>query len=347
MIYHHYTNKTYQMKAYKLHAPKSFDNFLPGEYDEPVINDNQVKVAVKAVSLNFRDWGLANGLITYPGEILPFIPLSDAAGLVTEVGKAVKHIKVGDRVAGSFFPEWQSGPYAKEKTSLALGGTQDGVLAEYVAFDESAAVKVPDFFSFAEAATFPCAAVTAWHSLAVQAQLKPGDTVLLLGTGGVSVFGLQIAKLFGATVIITSGSDEKLAMAKALGADFTINYKQENWEEKVKELTGGKGADYILDVVGHLADTLKVVKPGGTIFMIGMVGGAPDEQPNLRQVTLNTIRLQGIFVGSAEMLSNVFKAFASNRIKPVIGETFEFDQVKEAMSHMGNGAHFGKIVVNI
>jgi NADPH:quinone reductase-like Zn-dependent oxidoreductase len=337
------------MKAYKLHAPKNFDNFLPGTYNEPGIYDNQVKIAVKAVSLNFRDWALANGNLSYPGETLPFIPLSDASGEVIETGSNVKHIKAGDRVAVSFFPDWHSGPYSAEKTHFALGGTRDGVLAEQVVFDEESVVRIPDSLSYAEAATFPCAAVTAWHALAVEAKLKPGDTVLLLGTGGVSIFGLQIAKMFGAEVIITSGSKEKLARATVLGADHTVNYKEENWQEKVKTLTGGKGVDYILDVVGHLSDSLSVIKSGGTVFLIGMVGGRENEsdKPNLRQVTLRRLKLQGIYVGSAEMLKDVYNAFSANHIKPVIDKTFEFDQVKEALTYMGSGSHFGKIVVNV
>jgi len=342
-------NNNRQMKAYKLHAPKNFENFILDEYDEPVLKAGQVKIAVKAVSLNFRDWGLANGLMTYAGESLPFIPLSDAGGLVTAVGAGVKHIKPGDRVSASFFPEWTSGPYTKEKTFRALGGTQDGVLAEYIVLDESAVVSIPDFFSYTEAATFPCAGVTAWHALAVQARLKPGDTVLLSGTGGVSVFGLQIAKMFGATVIITSGSDEKLEQARDLGADYTVNYKtDENWQDTVKKLSGGKGVNYIVDVVGNLSHALNMIRPGGSIFMIGKVGGAAaNDQPNLRQVTVDMLRLQGIFVGSAEMLSDVFNAFASNHIKPVIGKTFEFAEVKEAMTFMSKGSHFGKIVVTL
>lgn len=337
------------MKAYQLHAPKNFENFRLDEYDEPGLKANQVKIAVKAVALNFRDWALANGMMSYAGEKLPFIPLSDAGGLVTEVGDNVKHLKPGDRVSASIFPEWVSGPYAKEKTSQSLGGTQDGVLAEYIVLDESALVKIPDFFSYAEAAAFPCAGVTAWHALAVQAQLKPGDTVLLLGTGGVSIFALQIAKMFGATVIITSGSDEKLEKAKALGADFTLNYKKDDdWQDTVKEITAGKGVNYILDVVGNVSSAVNMIAPRGSIFMIGRVGGPnPADQPDFRKITVDMIRLQGLFGGSAEMLADVFKAFAANHLKPVIGNTFEFAQVKDAMKFMGNGSHFGKIVVNI
>jgi NADPH:quinone reductase-like Zn-dependent oxidoreductase len=208
-------------------------------------------------------------------------------------------------------------------------------------------VKVPDFFSFEEAAAFPCAGVTAWNALVEQAQLRPGDTVLLQGTGGVSIFGLQIAKLFGAQVIITSSSDEKLAQAKALGADHLINYKTTpNWEDKVRELTQGEGATYVLEVAGQMARSLRALKPGGTVFQIGQVSPS-DEAPNLRMVPLLTQRLQGIYVGSAHMLADLLKAFGSNNIKPVVSQVFDFSQVHDALAHMGSGAHFGKIVVRV
>ncbi|WP_324676933.1 NAD(P)-dependent alcohol dehydrogenase [Hymenobacter sp. GOD-10R] len=336
------------MKAYKLHAPKSLDNFQLGDYDEPTVNDKQVKIQVKAVSLNYRDWALANGWFGYPGEKLPFIPFSDAAGLVTEVGAAVTKIKVGDRVAVNFFPEWHAGPFSLAKTHASLGGSTDGVLAEYVAFDEEAVVKVPDSFSYEEAACFPCAGVTAWHALALQAQLKPGDTVLLQGTGGVSIFGLQIVKLFGAQAIITSSSNEKLGRAKSLGANLTVNYQETpDWETKVRELTQGEGVNYVVEVAGKLAQSLKAVKAGGSIFLIGAVGGpaSPEDAKSLQMAPIFMNRLQSIYVGSTEMLTDLLKAFDQNNIKPIIGKTFEFDQVKEALQFMGNGSHFGKIVV--
>jgi len=336
------------MKAYKLHAPKSFENFKLGDYPEPSVNDKQVKIQVKAVSLNYRDWALANGWFGYPGEKLPFIPFSDAAGLVTEVGSAVTKVNVGDRVAVNFFPNWHAGPFSLKKTELSLGGSTDGVLAEYVTFDEDSVVRVPQFFTYEEAAAFPCAGVTAWHALAIQAQLKPGNTVLLQGTGGVSIFGLQIAKLFGAQAIITSSSDEKLEQAKALGADLLINYKETpDWEAKAKELTQGQGADYVVEVAGKLAQSLKAVKAGGSIFLIGAVGGpaSPDDAKSLQMAPIFMNRLQSIYVGSAEMLADLFKAFEQNNIKPIIGKTFGFDEVKDALQFMGNGSHFGKIVV--
>ncbi|SNR34488.1 MULTISPECIES: zinc-dependent alcohol dehydrogenase family protein [Hymenobacter] len=336
------------MKAYKLHAPKSLENFKLGDYDEPIVYDHEVKIQVKAVSLNFRDWALANGWFGYPGEKLPFIPFSDAAGVVTEVGTSVTKFQPGDRVAVNFFPDWHDGAFSTDKTARSLGGSTDGVLAEYVSFPEAAVVKVPDSFSFEEAAAFPCAGVTAWHSLIVAAQLRPTDTVLLQGTGGVSIFGLQLAKLMGAQTIITSSSDEKLAQAQALGADQLINYKTTpNWEEEVRTLTQGRGATYVVEVAGQLARSIKALQPGGTIFQIGAVGGPNDEAPNLGMLPINTQRLQGIYVGSTQMLSDLFTAFDRNNLKPIISKTFGFDQAKEALAFMGSGSHFGKIVVQV
>jgi NADPH:quinone reductase-like Zn-dependent oxidoreductase len=338
------------MKAYKLHAPKSLENFQLGDYDEPTVGDKQVKIQVKAVSLNYRDWALANGWFGYPGEKLPFIPFSDAAGLVTEVGSAVTKISVGDRVAVNFFPNWHAGPFTAAKTQASLGGSADGVLAEYVAFEEDAVVKVPDSFTYEEAAAFPCAGVTAWHALAVQAQLKPGDTVLLQGTGGVSIFALQLAKLFGARVVITSSSNDKLAQAQALGADVLINYQETPaWEAQAKELTNGEGADYVVEVAGKLSQSLRAVKPGGSIFLIGAVGGpgSAEDAAGLQLAPITMNRLQAIYVGSTEMLDDLFRAFDQNKLKPVISKTFEFSEVKDALAYMGNGSHFGKIVVKV
>lgn len=339
------------MKAYKLYAPKGLDNFKLGEHDEPVVKDNEVKIQMKAASLNYRDTAVAAGAFSYPGEQLPLIPFSDGAGIVTEVGQSVKKVKVGDRVSVNFFPDWYGGAFSKEKTARSLGGSTDGILAEYVTFDENAVVKIPEGLSYEEAATFPCAGVTAWHALVVKGILKAGNTVLVQGTGGVSVFGLQIAKFFGAKVIVTSSSDEKLEQAKALGADCLINYKESpNWEEKALEYTDGEGVDYILEVggPGTLNKSLKAIKPGGSIYIIGAVGGgAPGQTDNIFISPLTMTNLQGIYVGSAEMLNDLFKAYAANQVKPVIGKTFPFDEVKEALNFMSSGSHFGKIVVTI
>jgi NADPH:quinone reductase-like Zn-dependent oxidoreductase len=335
------------VRAYKVHEPKSLATFQLGTYDEPAVRDYEVKIQVKATSLNYRDWLVANGLFSYPGEALPMIPFCDGAGLVTAVGAGVTKVQVGDRVAMCFFRNWADGAFTSVKTAHSLGGSTDGVLAEYVSFPEAAVVKVPASLSFEEAATFPCAGVTAWHALVEQAHLRPGDTVLLQGTGGVSIFALQIAKLFGAQVIITSSSDEKLAQAKALGADHLINYKTTpNWEDRMRELTQGEGVTYVLEVTGQLARSLRALKPGGTIFLIGQVDPS-DEAPDLRMVPLLTQNVQGINVGSTQMLADVLHAFDRNQLKPVISHVFGFEEATEALQHMGNGAHFGKIVVRV
>ncbi|MCC9136119.1 NAD(P)-dependent alcohol dehydrogenase [Pontibacter silvestris] len=339
------------MRAYKLHAPKGLNNLKLGDYDEPVVKDNEVKIQMKAASLNYRDTAVAAGGFSYPGEQLPLIPFSDGAGVVTEVGQSVKKVKPGDRVSVNFFPDWHGGAFSKQKTARSLGGSTDGILAEYVVFDENAVVKIPDKLSFEEAATFPCAGVTAWHALVVKGSIKAGDTVLVQGTGGVSVFGLQIAKLFGAKVIVTSSSNEKLDQARELGADYLINYKETpEWDEIALECTGGEGVDFILEVggPGTLNKSLKAIKPGGSIYIIGAVGGgAPGQTDNIFISPLTMTNLQGIYVGSAEMLTEIFKAFAANQVKPVIGKTFTFDEVKDALNFMSSGSHFGKIVVSI
>ncbi|GAB2779580.1 NADPH:quinone reductase-like Zn-dependent oxidoreductase [Hymenobacter luteus] len=336
------------MKAYKLHGPKSLANFTLGDYNEPAVRDQEVKIQVKAVSLNYRDWALANGWFGYPGEQLPFIPFSDGAGVVVEVGRSVTKFRAGDRVAVNFFPDWHDGAFSGEKTARSLGGSTDGVLAEYVSFPEQAVAKVPDSFSFEEAAAFPCAGVTAWHALVEQARLKPTDTLLLQGTGGVSIFGLQIARLLGARTIITSSSDEKLARARELGADLLINYKQTpNWDEKARELTQGAGVTYVLEVAGQLARSIRALQAGGSIFQIGAVGGPHEEAPNLGMLPINTQRLQGIYVGSTQMLTDLMQAFDRNGLRPVISQTFAFEQAKEALAYMGSGSHFGKIVVRV
>ncbi|MBC3541001.1 NAD(P)-dependent alcohol dehydrogenase [Rufibacter sediminis] len=339
------------MKAYRLHAPKGWENLKKEECQEPSVTGNQIKINIKAVSLNFRDTAVTRGGFAYPGEKLPMIPFSDGAGVITEVGPDVRKFKVGDRVSPNFFPDWHGGNFSAQKVFRSLGGSTDGVLAEYVVFSEDSVAKVPDFFSFEEAASFPCAGVTAWHSLVTKGGIKAGETVLVQGTGGVSVFGLQIAKLFGAKVIITSSSNEKLEEAKALGADYLINYKETpDWGKKALELTNGAGVDYILEVGGKdtLPQSLEALKPGGSIYIIGAVGGgAPGQANELFLSPLNMVNLQGIYVGSVDMLEEIFTAFAPNQVKPAIGKTFEFDQVHQALEFMSNGAHFGKIVVTI
>jgi NADPH:quinone reductase-like Zn-dependent oxidoreductase len=253
----------------------------------------------------------------------------------------------GDRVVASFFLDWLDGPPNADAARSALGGAVDGTLTTHQVFPEHALVKIPEAFSFEEAATFPCAGVTAWHALVSTANIGSDDTVLLLGTGGVSIFGLQIAKLRGARTIVTSSSDEKLQRARNLGADDTVNYRQApQWDRKVLELTGKRGATHVLEVGG--ADTLPLslrsAAVGAQVSVIGVLTGL--EQPlNIGQILMKTLRVQGIYVGSRTMLAEVMDAFVTAGIKPVVDRTFSFNDAKDAFRSLEQAGHFGKIVI--
>jgi NADPH:quinone reductase-like Zn-dependent oxidoreductase len=263
------------MKAYQVQTAEGIDGLTLIDLPTLKPNAGQVLVRVRATSLNYRDTAVVSG--RYPGQTLPMIPLSDGAGEVVEIGEGVTRVQVGDRVAGIFFQDWIAGKLTREKIKSALGGAIDGMLAEYVVLDQKGLVHLPAHLSYEEGATLPCAAVTAWQALVDRGRLSAGETVLLLGTGGVSIFALQFAKILGAKVIITSSSDEKLAQAKQMGADETINYKTfPNWDEKVFELTQQQGVDQVIEVggAGTLEKSLRSTAVGGRISLIGVLGGA-------------------------------------------------------------------------
>jgi NADPH:quinone reductase-like Zn-dependent oxidoreductase len=279
----------------------------------------------------------------------PRIPLSDGAGEVLENGPGASRFQTGDPVLANFMTGWVSGGIDTEKARTALGGDIDGVLAEEVVLPESALLPVPKHLSLEEAATLPCAAVTAWHALMVDPVLKAGETVLIQGTGGVSIFALQIARMAGARVIATSSQDAKLARLATLGADQGINYKTEpRWADRVLELTDGRGVDHIVEVggAGTLPSSLRSVRLGGHIALIGVLSGVGAEF-NPMPVLMKSVRLQGIFVGSREMFEAMNRAFELHQVKPVIDRSFSFEQAVEALNYMESGAHFGKIVVRI
>lgn len=235
-----------------------------------------------------------------------------------------------------------------DQIGSALGGAIDGVLAEKVAFNENGLVKVPDSLSYEEGATLPCAAVTAWHALSLE-QVKPGDVVLMLGTGGVSVFALQFAKAAGAETIITSSSDEKLEKARQLGADHTVNYKSNpDWEKEVLRITGGEGVDNVIEVggAGTLGKSITSTKVSGRISLIGVLSGQPEQNPSPAMIMLKRITLQGIYVGSRDMFETMNRAIEVNGIKPVIGKTFEFNDAANAFDYLKSGSHFGKVVIS-
>jgi NADPH:quinone reductase-like Zn-dependent oxidoreductase len=335
------------MRAYQLSKRTSFDDMSIVELPKPKPGRRQVLVKVAACSLNFRDLAIAVG--TYRMPVLDkLIPLSDGAGEVVEVGADVTRVKAGDRVAGCFFQGWVAGPISAERVQRALGGSAHGMLADYVVLEDDGVVRLPDHLSLEDGATLPCAAVTAWQALAVHGPLKPGETVLVQGTGGVSIFALQFAQMMGGQVIATSSSDEKLARAKSLGAIHGINYKaRPDWDKAVLEFTNGRGVDHVVEVggAGTLERSLGAICLGGRISVIGVLTGSAQINPNF--ILGRRASVQGMSVGSTEMFEAMNRAMAAARLKPVIDRVFPFDQAREAFRYVESGAHFGKVVIRV
>lgn len=335
------------MKAFQLRDTAGMTGLiLRKDLEKPAPGPDEVLIRVRATSLNFRDFIVVHG--EYPVEIKPdVIPLSDGAGEVVEVGKNVKTLRVGDRVAGSFFPDWISGPLTQEIFMRSLGGPVDGMLAEYVALPERAAIPFPPHLTYEEAATLPNAGVTAWHALVEVGRIQAGQTVLLLGTGGVCLFALQFAKLHSAIVIQTSSSDDKLDRAKAMGADHLINYRNTpEWDQEVLSLTEGRGADIVIEVGGPqtLERSFKAVRFGGIVTLIGLVSGFGKTDP--LPLMQRSISMHGINVGSADMFRAMNRAIGASHLRPVICRTFAFEHATYAYAHQQAG-HFGKTVITV
>lgn len=313
---------------------------------EPKPKPGEVLVRVRATSLNYRDHMILSGNYRASPK-LPLVPLSDGAGEVVAVGDGVTGWSAGDRVAGCFFQKWQSGAFTSQAGASALGGAIDGMLAETVALDADGLVAIPEHLSFEEAATLPCAALTAWHALVTLGKVSAGQTVLLLGTGGVSSFGLLIAKMNGARVIITSSSDEKLDRAKQLGADCGINYRQTpEWHQEVLRLTEGAGVDHALEVGGKdtFEKSLQSLGLYGRMSIIGGVSGFSGELA-FGELLGRMATIQGIFVGSRAMFEAMNRALSLHQTKPAIDRVFSFDDAQQAYRHLESGSHFGKIVI--
>lgn len=308
----------------------------------------QVRLSMRAASLNYRDLLMIKGQYN-PKQPLPLVPCSDGVGVVAEVGPGVRRVKVGDRVAPLFAQEWLSSDPSREALRSTLGGPRSGSLTEEMVLDENGVVAVPAHLEDVEAATLPCAALTAWSALTVHASVRAGEVVVTQGTGGVSMFALQLARALGAEVIVTSSSDEKLARAKALGATHGINYRTTpDWAKAVRDLTGGRGADLIIEIggAGTLAQSLKAVRPGGTVAVIGILAGRTGEL-DLAPLFMNNVRMQGVFVGHRDAFEAMNRAIAAHRLRPVVDKTFAFDEVPAAFAHMASGAHLGKVCVRI
>jgi NADPH:quinone reductase-like Zn-dependent oxidoreductase len=318
------------------------------EAETPPLSAHDVRLRVHAVSLNYRDLMVARG--TYPvSKEHNIVPCSDGAGEVIAVGSAVSKFKIGDRVAATFFPSWTEGAVAPEKTAGSLGGSIPGMLSEEVVLPETALVHIPDHLDFAEAAALPCTGVTAWNALFVSGRLQPGSTVLLLGTCGVSIMALQLAKAAGLRAIITSSDNTKLERAQELGADATINYKDKpEWQNEVLALTDGRGVDLVLEVggTGTAARSVTATRMGGTIAIIGGVSGFSGGI-DLTALLFGAKQAHGIFVGSRAMFEDLNRFVDVNRIHPVVDRVFAFDQAKEAFSYLDGGHHFGKVVINV
>jgi NADPH:quinone reductase-like Zn-dependent oxidoreductase len=337
------------MRAWQLSkGGAGIDGLNKTERPDPKPGHRQVVVKVAACSLNFRDLGIVRGTYRMPVRD-NIVPLSDGAGEVTAVGDGVTRVKVGDKVAGCFFQRWPGGEPPPDVQAGALGGSVDGMLSEYALLEEEGVVKVPSHLSLEEGATLPCAGVTAWHAMMEHAKLIAGQTVLLQGTGGVSVFGLQLAHAMGIRSVVTSSSDAKLDHAKKLGASHCINYKTTpDWEKAAMEFTSGQGVDNVVEVggAGTLAKSFGAIRVGGKISMIGNLSG-PASELDPRLIMGRRANIQGISVGSTQMFEAMNRAITANAIKPVIDKVFGFDDVKAAYNHMASGAHFGKIVIRV
>lgn len=339
------------MKAFVIKAGStSFEGIVSQERDKPKTGPHDILVQMRAASLNYRDLMIALGQYFGGAVREDVIPLSDGCGEVVAVGDQVTRFKIGDRVAATFFQNYVDSP-PQNPGSSALGAPIDGALCEYMAINERDAVRIPANLSFVEAATLPCAGVTAWNALMVAAkQILPGQTVLTLGTGGVSTMALLIAKATGAQVISTSSSDEKLEKVKKLGADMTINYKTHpDWHEEVMRLTDGRGVDCVIEVggTGTMGRSMQSLANAGKICVIGVLANAEEGDTNPRGVMLKGGTINGIFVGSRTMFENLNRCIEVNDIHPVIDRVFGFDEAPEAYGYMMSQAHFGKVVINI
>ena len=339
------------MEAYEVReATPDYKGLVKTERDRPTPADDEVLIRIRAASLNYRDIAIANSELEYPGASFPIIPLSDGAGDVVETGSDVKRISEGDRVATPFAPDWIEGSQTAEKLKANTGANVDGPLAQYAVFPAASVPLLPDYLSYEEGASLSCAGLTAWRALVEDGDLSADETVLVLGTGGVSTFALQFAEMHGARTIVTSSSDEKLERARELGAWETINYEQTpEWHEPVMELTDGDGADHIIEVggVGTLERSISAVSIDGQVHMIGFLSGSQgkvDPSPILGKVAT----LEGVAdAGSRAMFDRMNRALAATNMTPVIDRIFEFEEAHEAYRYMENGAHHGKIVISV
>ena len=336
------------MRAYEIGTLNGLGSWRLVEKSSKPLGLGQVRIRVHAVSLNYRDILLVTGRYGFSNPTPDLVPVSDGAGEVIEVGEGVTRWQVGDRVVGIFSQSWLGGSQVRDAWDTTLGGAVDGMLAEEAVLHENGLVRVPDSLSFDEAATLPVAAVTAWNALYGVKPLLPGQTVLALGTGGVSVFAIQLAAAAGARVIATSSSDAKLTQAVAIGATDTINYRTHpDWENEVLRLTGGDGVDHVIEVggAGTMPKSVASSRPGGVVSLIGLL--ADGEAMNPLSILASGAIVRGIMVGSREMFEQLNACIERNNIRPVIYRSYGFEEAPEALVQLNKSQHVGKIVINI
>ena len=334
------------MKQIQLSKPGGLENLKLTDTENPSLKDNEVLLKVHASSLNYHDLMVALGLIPTEDKR---VPLSDAAGEILEVGKDVSKWAVGDKVMSMCFPNWVSGPPKYDLLSF-IGDNQDGYATELISIPESAITKIPNNLNFKEAATLPCAGLTAWRALVDEGRLKSGETVLVQGTGGVSVFALQLAKTFGATVIATSSSEEKLEKLKSLGADHLINYKTHpEWGKEVLKITNNEGVDHVVEVggAGTFSESVRCTKLAGHIALIGVLSGPSVSEIILPRIFLKQIRLSGIAMANQDSQIAMIDYLEKNEIKPEISDSFDLKDLGAAFQHQIDNKHFGKISIDI
>jgi len=340
------TRQEKHVKAYEVREAIGLDGLvLNPDRPKPEPMHDQVLIRVRAAAMNYRDQGVIKGAYGYTK--FPVIPMCDAAGEVVATGAGVTQFKVGDRVASNFFQTWTGGRIPAAASKNSLGGQLDGVLAEHVALSQDGVIRIPDHLSFEEAATLPCAALTAWNALIETGGLRAGETVAILGTGGVACFAVMFARLHGARVLLTSSSDTKLERGKALGADVLINYKSTpEWDKEVLKHTDG-GVDHIIEVGGAntLEKSMNAARTGGSIYIIGSLAGAGNINPRI--INRKELHLHGVHVGSREMFAAMNRAISLAKLRPPIDRVFPFAEAKQAYAYQAGSGHFGKIVIRV
>ncbi len=340
---------SYEAKALRIDGGFGFDKVRVETMAVAEPGAGEVLVRFRAASLNYRDLIVVKGQYN-PRTFMPKTLGSDAAGEIVAVGEGVTRFKAGDRVMGLFFQRWMDGPVPADAMRYALGESLDGAFTTYRVLPEDGVIATPDYLTDEEAATLPCAALTAWHALVEAGALQAGETVLTLGTGGVSLFALQFARALGARVIATSSSEEKLERVRALGAEQTVNYKATpEWGKEVLKLTDKRGVDHVVEVggAGTLAQSFTAVRSGGRVDVIGVLAAGDGGSPDMRSVLMKALKVEGILVGSRAMFERMLCVMVEHRIKPVVDRVFALEQGVEALKYMEAGSHFGKIVLRL